>query len=192
MALGWLSASGIPARGWTCGYCGKEVGGDQGYRRENSDDSKFIYICPRCQNPTAFIKDDGGYLFSQYPDAPYGSNVTHLPHEIASLYSEIRRCIQYTAYTSAVLSIRKLLMHIAVERGAEPNERFVTYVKYLDDNHFIPPDCKPWVEKMKDAGNEATHEIVLVDERDAKRLLDFTEMLLRFLYEFPGKLSDVE
>lgn len=35
-------------------------------------------------------------------------------------------------------------------------------------------------------GNEATHEIVVMSETDAKEILVFTEMLLKFVYEFPA------
>ena len=35
-------------------------------------------------------------------------------------------------------------------------------------------------------GNEATHEIAVMGEQDAKELISFIEMLLRFIYEFPS------
>ena len=188
MALGWLSTSQLDNLGWTCGYCGKVVGGNVGYQRDRGpDNSKLIYICPHCENPTAFIMNEsGGY--DQYPGSIYGHEVDGLPKSVAALYGEVRRCVQYAAYTSAVLAMRKLLMHVAVERGAEENRSFLSYIDFLDENHWIPPSGREWVDAIRKSGNEATHEIVIANEDDAKQLLDFSEMLLRIVYEFPLKV----
>ena len=187
MALGWYKTSEIGSRGWTCGYCGKAVGGNVGYHRDPSTDvSRVIYICPHCQNPTAFVASDGGV--EQIPGPVCGHEVGGLPASVAALYGEVRRCVQYNAMTSAVLSMRKLLMHVAVEQGAEPNKSFVSYVDYLAENGWIPPNGREWVDALRKGGNEATHEIALADGDEAMRLLDFTEMLLKFVYEFPARM----
>lgn len=192
MALGWLDTSPVDRKGWTCGYCGKNVGGDVGYVRESEmldrGAHKIIYICPHCENPTAFIEGDGG-IIQQVPNATYGADVESLPSAIHDLYQEVRRCMQYTAYTSAVLAMRKMLMHVAVDCGAPGNKRFVEYVNYLDESHYIPPNAREWVDAIRKMGNEATHEIVIVSELDAKNLLDFSEMLLKIVYEFPARIA---
>lgn len=187
MSLGWYSASQLANHGWTCGYCGRVVGGSVGYRREGGATDKLVYICPHCENPTAFIMNESGE-YDQYPGSVYGHEVDGLPKSVAVLYGEVRRCVQYTAYMSAVLAMRKLLVHIAVERGAEENRSFVSYIDFLDENHWIPPSGREWVDTIRKSGNEATHEIVLANEDDAKQLLDFSEMLLRIVYEFPMKI----
>ena len=191
MALGWHNTNRNDKLGWTCGYCGKDVGGDIGFTRESGyDNGDRIYICPKCERPTAFVFMDGGTV--QVPGAPYGVGVRHVPDEVNAVYSEARRCIQCTAYTSAVLALRKLLMHVAVDRGAEPDQPFVKYVDFLESNHYIPPDGREWADALRKMGNDATHEIKVMGETDAKRLLDFAEMLLKFVYEFPARVHDTE
>jgi len=76
-------------------------------------------------------------------------------------------------------------MHIAVDLGAKKNQGFTYYVEYLASNGYVPPNGKPWVDHIKDLGNEANHEIRLMTAEEAHRLLTFVEMLLIFLYEFP-------
>ncbi len=188
MALGWESTVNVGSRGWTCGYCGKNVGGSVGYRHRVGDavGDKLVYICPHCENPTAFIMGDDGE-FEQYPGAVRGNEVGSLPESVGALYEEVRRCIQYTAYTSAVLSMRKLLMHVAVDKGAAENLGFVEYVEYLESNGWIPPTGREWVDEIRKAGNEAAHEIDLVTEADACDLLDLVEMTLRIVYELPAR-----
>jgi len=76
-------------------------------------------------------------------------------------------------------------MNIAVSQGAKEGLEFIKYVNYLSDKGYIPPNGKHWVDHIRKKGNEATHEIALMKENDAKELMAFTEMLLRFVYEFP-------
>ena len=80
---------------------------------------------------------------------------------------------------------RKMLMNIAVGEGAQEGLSFVGYVEYLADKGFIPPNGKAWVDYVRKRGNEANHEIALMGEADARALITFVEMLLRFVYEFP-------
>ncbi len=190
--MGWANATQIDSLSWGCGYCGKTVGGDKGYYykaspRDEKRPEKLIYICPYCENPTAFIQDDAG--LKQIPGAIHGNDVSELPLTVKTLYDEVRRCVQYTAYTAAVLSMRKLLVHIAVDKGAKENKPFIYYIEFLDDNHWIPPSGNQWVDSIRKAGNEAAHEIVILSEHEARQLLDFTEMLLKIIYEFPMKLQ---
>lgn len=189
MALGWQSTCENEPMGWTCGYCGKSVGGNVGYRRSQaSSDDKAIYICPHCQRPTVFLTEPG--RVEQIPAPVCGHEVGSLPSSVASLYSEVRRCVQYNANTAAVLAMRKLLMNVAVQKGAEPNGSFLSYIDYLSDSGWITPGSRAWVDAIRRAGNEATHEIAIMDAAAARRLLDFTEMLLRLVYEFPAKLDE--
>jgi hypothetical protein len=80
-------------------------------------------------------------------------------------------------------------MHIAVDKGAKEDLSFLGYVEYLDEKHFIPPDGKTWVDEIRKTGNQANHEIIIMTKDDAIKLLTFTEMLLRFIYEFPALMA---
>lgn len=112
-----------------------------------------------------------------------------MPPDVASVYNEARECTSDRAFTAAVLACRKLLMHIAVERGAEAGKSFAHYVDYLAKKHFVPPGSEKWIDRIRTTGNEANHEIVLMKQGDAEDLINFLEMLLKFMYEFPGKIG---
>ena len=186
MALGWHNTTGIKETKWTCGYCGAGVGGSVGYRDE--DDADHIYICPNCQKPTAFIFD--GNETKQIPSACFGAVIKNLPEEIYTLYEEVKRCVQYTAYTSAVMAMRTLIMHVAVDKGAKTGLLFVSYINYLDAENWIPRSGKEWVDIVRKVGNQAAHEIAIVDRKTAVRLLKFVEMLLQIIYEFPAEVAE--
>jgi hypothetical protein len=182
----WDGLQALGPRIYTCGYssCGNLVAADRGWihKTRAGQIDCFIYICPNCKRPT-FVEGD-----TQLPGASLGNEVKHLPPEIHNIWSEIRTSTSHSAFTAAVLIGRKLLMHIAVGQNAKTGLNFVEYVNYLVDNHYAPPNSKVWVDKIRTHGNEATHEIVLKTKEDAEEILTFLEMLLKFIYEFPGRV----
>lgn len=186
----WDGIQTLPTKIYKCGYssCGIEVGADKGWSHKNANNPAqidgFIYAYPLCKNPTFF--DLSGNM--QFPGVSLGGDVRHLPSEIQSIWAEIRTSTSHSAYTAAVLTGRKLLMHIAVEQGANTGLSFVQYVDHLVDNHYAPPNSRSWVDKIRTHGNEATHEILLKTKNDADEILTFLEMLLKFIYEFPSRI----
>jgi len=187
----WYSLQTIRNKSFICGYCSDKVSSNQGYplNRRSSGHSSIqqiggIYICPNCLGPT-FFPPSG----ARYPVPALGTPVSHVPNELNALYEEARRCTSQSCFTAAVQLCRKMLMNIAVHQGAKEGLKFIEYVNYLSDNGFIPPNGKHWVDHIRKKGNEATHEIALMKETDAKELLVFTEMLLKFIYEFPSMVA---
>lgn len=180
---------------YICGYCGILVSSDKGYplyslrkdRYSNNRESGLlggVFICSNCESPT-FIFDD-----KQIPGPIIGSDIKFLPDQIEEIYNEIRKNISNNAHTSAVLLSRKLLMHIAVEEGAQENLKFVEYINYLEENNFLPPKSYNWVDKIREKGNEANHEIIIMTNEDSRILLIFIEMILRYIYMFPQYIEE--
>ena len=80
-------------------------------------------------------------------------------------------------------------MYIGCQKGAKEGESFVYYIDYLDENRYIPPDGREWVDKIRKLGNAATHKLETKTEEEAKLAIDFTGMLLKFIYEMPALLK---
>ncbi len=184
----WRVLQDLPNGAFVCGYCNTSVSSVKGYKLGAQSDGSglqigAIYICPNCGGPVFFTPNN------HYMPAPLlGNSVQHVPNDLNELYEEARRCTGESCYTAAVLLCRKMLMNIAVEQGASDGLRFIEYVNYLSDEGFTPPNGKHWVDHIRKKGNEATHEIALMNENDARELLIFVEMLLRFIYEFPNMI----
>ena len=177
----WHNTQAPGSRQFTCGHCNNLVASSVGYFSSNLA-TRVIYLCPHCDKPTYF---DG---LVPMPGVPFGMPVAHLPPEVENLYMEARRCSSASAYTASVLLCRKLLMNIAVSLGAKAGDTFASYVEYLATAGYVPPNGKAWVDHIRKKGNEATHEIVIMQQQDAQDLLLFLEMLLKFIYEFPKKV----
>ena len=118
--------------------------------------------------------------------------MNNTPSEVETLYNEARNCTSCNSYTASVLCCRKLLMNIAVSKGADEGLNFIKYIEYLSDKNFIPPNGKDWVDHIRTKGNEATHEISIMKKEDAEELITFIEMLLKFIYEFPATIKRIK
>lgn len=180
----WYGLQDISSEQYTCGYCGRDISSQKAYYALDGNRNKHgrIYICHHCNKPTYFTASG-----NQTPGAVLGGNVEHLPADISALYTEIRQSTTTSSYTAAVLAARKLLMHIAVALGAETGKKFITYVNYLAENGYTPPNAKVWVDQIRNLGNDANHEIVIMNESQANSVIKFIEMLLKYNYEFPAE-----
>jgi Domain of unknown function (DUF4145) len=184
----------MPAKSWTCGYCCLVVAGNLGYYRNDAQpgnplqlnqfptQANRLMICPNCEKPTYF---EGNM---QIPGVAFGAEVGHLPADVSGLYKEARNCVAVNAFTASVLATRKLLMNVAVAQGAKANGSFQSYVNFLAENGYVPPNAKGWVDHIRNKGNEATHEIPPPSADDATNLLTFMEMILKLVFEFPNRV----
>jgi Domain of unknown function (DUF4145) len=80
-------------------------------------------------------------------------------------------------------------MNIAVQHGAKEGLTFAKYIDYLEETGYVPPNGKAWVDQIRQKGNEATHEIKVMTSQEANQIMNFTAMLLQFVYEFPAMLE---
>jgi hypothetical protein len=164
--------------GFTCGFCGRDAAPSKMY--QDVHQRAFIYICPACTQPT-FIGHG-----VQVPSVRMGREINGITStDIATLYNEARDCTSAGAFNATVMICRKILMNLAVQHGAEENKNFLHYVDHLTNQGFVPPQGRKWVDAIRTKGNEANHEIALMDIKDAQLILHFTEALLRFNYEMP-------
>jgi len=181
----WQKTDNLGSKTFVCGHCGNSIASQIGYYGTTGQTrTATIYICHQCNKPTFFYQDE------QVPGAQFGQVVKHIPDaNVEKLYDEARTCYTVNAFTSSVMCCRKLLMNLAVSEGADEGKSFVEYVNYLNDNNFIPPKGKAWVDAIRKLGNEANHSIEFKTPEEARLIITFTEMLLKFIYEMPGLLG---
>jgi hypothetical protein len=176
----WNGPGVLTSVSFVCGYCGDKVGASQGYASNVSNYK--IAICPTCNKPT-FLEGS-----KATPARAFGSPVAHVPEKVSQIYEEARRCMTVNSPTCAVLALRTLLAHIAVERGAKAGLSFQAYVKYLTENGFAPAGSGGWVDSIRERGNEAAHDLEIMNHEQAEQVISFAEMILKFLYEFPARV----
>lgn len=188
----WKNCQDLPSKSFICGFCNNLVSSKEWYKVifehwSMSQFSWWIYICPWCRWPNFNVPTNGEWIPWYLP----WEHVDNVPQDIFLLYHEARKCCKELCYTASVLVCRKILMNLAVNQGAKEWQKFIEYIEYLSDRWYIPPNGKWWVDHIRKKGNEATHEIQHMTKQDAEDLINFTQMLLVFIYEFPSRVPQI-
>ena len=163
---------------YVCGHCDTNVSGAVVSRYQNGEGIISWLLCPNCAEGS--VRTSNG---STYPGAAFGPSILGLPDPVAKSYAEARACIQANALTACELICRKILMHVAVDKGAAEGESFAAYLTYLETQGFVTPPMTKWVALIREHGNLATHRIEIPDRQRAEGTIIFTAELLRLVYE---------
>lgn len=169
---------------FTCGNCGRLV---NGFVIAKFNENVWLF-CPSCKRGSIHFRDAKVI----YPAVLFGPYIQGLPEEVAEAYDEARRSMSANAVVGAELLCRKILMHVAVDKGAKEGGSFESYIDYLEKAGFITPTMKPWVDLIRQHGNMATHTLEKPDEERAKHTITFTAELLRVVYEMEFLAKKVE
>mgnify|MGYP001575771983 CR=1 FL=1 len=175
----WEHLQTVQTEPFSCGYCSHDVSSDKGLATVYGH--AFVRICPQCNGPT-FFSPDG----NQWPGPRQGGTITNLAKEVEAVYEEARASLSVHAFTGSVMLCRKILMNVAVNKGAVEGLQFAAYVEWLIKEGYAPKGSDDWLEYIKDRGNEANHLIVPMTYADAIGVLRFTEQLLRNVFELPN------
>jgi len=116
-----------------------------------------------------------------------------LPVADQTLWEEARVCLAAGANVAAAMVCRKLLLHVAVahglpaknDKGWAPN--FAQAIAHLEAEGLITRKMRPWVDRIKEVGNDATHEVTAVSAEQALDVATFMEQLLVLAYELDAK-----
>jgi len=163
---------------FTCARCERDVSGAVVARAKSATDVVKWLQCPHCGDGAVQRIDK-----NIYPGVRFGVKLEGLPGEVEGAYTEARNCMGADAYGACELVCRKILMCVAVEKGAKEGESFSGYLTYLGEKGFITDAMMGWVEIIKKNGNKAAHKIERVDKERAESTIMFTAELLRIVYE---------
>ncbi|MBM2824859.1 MAG: uncharacterized protein HW402_523 [Dehalococcoidales bacterium] len=162
---------------YLCAHCNTMTSGLVVARYYYSGLNVDWLICTGCGHGS--VLDNGNI----YPNSKFGPIIEGLPKEVLQTYEEARRCFSVSAFTACELICRKILMHVAVDKGAKENEAFTYYLSKLGEQGYITPPMTQWVALISKHGGKATHLIETPDRKRAESTLMFTAELLRLIYE---------
>lgn len=178
----WSGIQMLEEKQYTCGYCSVTVGPNRGYVYRNEFEEhivkQIIYICPNCNQPTHYNLNNK----TQTPSPVFGEEVDRLPSDIERLYNQARRCYSIGAFDAIAMISRKIIMNTAVFEGAKEKMSFIEYVNFLDEDNLVSKNAKKWLNKLRELGNEANHEIKAITKIQAEEALKFVAILLKNVF----------
>lgn len=166
---------------FTCGHCGRDGSAAVIAHHNPGGSSGTRWLqCTTCGEGSVHSEGQIKYL---YPGVAPGPFIEGLPKDVGDAYEEARRCMSVDAFTACEGLCRKILMHVAVEKGAKEGETFASYITSLEKAGYVTPPMKPWVDLIRQHGNQAQHLLPATDQGRAEATLMFTAELLRLTYE---------
>jgi hypothetical protein len=166
---------------YTCGSCGAVVSGavvaEYTRVKDNQQQQVRWLLCTDCGVGSTANGD------TIVPGSAFGPTIEGLPDDVRAAYDEARRCMQASSFTGAEPLSRKILMHVAVEKGAKEGDKFAAYLAHLEKEGYVTPPMRSWVGLIRDNGNAATHKLATPDRQRAESTVMFTAELLRLVYE---------
>jgi hypothetical protein len=186
----WDNLSGFSSRAFICWNCNQKVASQKAYFtiKRAYDGTKYgslIYICPHCNAPV-LIDDKKNEVLLPLP----GIEIKNIPENLKLVYNEIRKCMQNNCINGAIMLMRKLIMHIAVEEGDIEGRKFEQYVDFLCTSGIVPKKSKNKADSVRTLGNSTNHEIENRSLEEAQNCFEFIELLLKVNYEFADQEED--
>jgi hypothetical protein len=168
-----------------CPYCATRVRAESDTRIFDTDSGSIkyhIHKCPECFMPIIIGLD--GNIIPQSQVLPF-EDVRYLPVRIEKLYNECRKSYGNECFHATIMVARSLLMHVAVDKGATSNLKFIQYIDYLETEGYISKHNRNWVDKIRITGNQYIHELDEATSEEANIVMIFIKQLLGNVYEMP-------
>ena len=160
---------------WKCSNCMRGVCGETRYGVPRSGEFKFSYF-------------DKIYPAQASAEAP-----RYTPESIADDFYEAKTSLQHRNIKSACIMARSAIESAVVNFGATKGG-LANKIKELAANHTITQSLADWADEVKEIGNDATHMAergsAPPTKEDAEDAVQFTEMLLFYLYTVPGMIAE--
>jgi ribosomal protein S27AE len=174
-----------------CPNCGGAQAAVVAYTADHSERPRVTW--GRCVNCFRGFVVNG---FDMSPSALPLNDVRGLDGDTRQAWVEVRNCLSVGATTAAVHMCRKILFHVAVEKGLDAkNDKgraptFIACIEHLQEHGYVTPPMARWVTKIKDVGNEAAHELAPIPVDQAELVATFTMQLLILTYQMPSMLAE--
>jgi hypothetical protein len=156
-----------------------------------------LLMCPVCKDVTLYRRtwcsEDGPY---DEPEEkilfPYVTRKSgNIPPKIYSAYSAAIKVRRIDGAICA-LSLRRTLEMMCKDRGVEGYDLY-TKLKQLSDEGVLPPILSEMGDILKLLGNAAAHgDDAEFDEDVVLAIVDFTQIILDYVYNIPASLRDVQ
>ena len=169
--------------------------------QDDDDSLLMVYTCANCGYPniaelhpssSVFDGIDIDDVVRWLPVEPIGKLYSDVPSEIASVASEVHKCLQIGAYRAAVTLSRTALEGIVAEQedGATSGKLLYQRIQALADSGKLKSRTADAATAIRLCGNASVHEPTTEIDRDfAGIVVEVLDSVIDDLYTNPGLVS---
>lgn len=114
----------------------------------------------------------------------------HTPDNIARFYEQGMLSLAAGSYDAAGSMFRKTLDTGLKNKFPEIEGTLFARIKEAASNGKLTPDLAEWADRIRLEGNQAVHDDEPYTADQAKELQIFAELVVRYLFELPGRLAE--
>ena len=197
-----------------CYFCGNETLMNlvANHKEDYADEQELVdgynwaklFICPVCKKVTYLeeryfsedfcINEKGHMVPSITNEILYPINTFDggkLPAHVQKSYEAALK-IRKIDSSMCLIALRKTLEIICNEKGAK-GKNLWEKLRYLSDEHILPPALKDASIITKDYGNIGAHDhTIYISDYEVNTLVEFVKYILDYLYVIPAKLERMQ
>lgn len=160
----------------------------------NPSDVSFSWIVVRCRNPKCqqlvLVSEDQGVIKNLYPLGSFEIDITiQVDQEIRSDFKEAGLCIGAGCYKASMVMSRRVLQRCLKEQGCM-QRNLTDAIDYAIKEGILRKPFHKIATEIRQYGNLGAHpddeQLVNVNEKSAKQVLDFVRLLIHDFYEVPA------
>lgn len=171
----------------------REIGG---FGKMELEHEYFIAQCAGCDYVSLvnIVFCEGSYQTYQYPEPTKKeydglfldqNELFEVPEEISDLYQEVTQAYKNQTPILCGVGLRILVEAICLDQEIE-GYNLVEKIKALKNEGLISQQELPILDKLREIGNAAAHEIKAMQEDTLKHALLIINHIIRSIYILPG------
>ncbi|MFT8699263.1 DUF4145 domain-containing protein [Acetobacter orientalis] len=146
-------------------------------------------------NLRQFIK-----IIKIWPEAPKPKAFQFLPPQVNAAMNDAEKARSVGTPNRMVRGAYRTVIDVATqhvfeenlpsfEKGTNSKQNLNNRINMLASAHFLTPSIKDWAHGIRHITNEDVHTSNAVSEEEVAEIAEFTDMLLQYLFELPGRVE---
>lgn len=164
------------------------------YEREQQEKQRLI---------TPANLGQGTVILGIWPEAPKPKRFDHLPPEVNVAMRDAEDARASGTPNRLVRGAYRTVIDVATQHifaanldafkpGTSPDQKLNNRIDMLTSKHFLTPSLRDWAHSIRFITNEDVHTSSPVSNEEVTEIAEFTDMLLQYLFELPGRVKQAK
>lgn len=191
----------------TCAFCGEKGNFERAFHehKQKPNSSKRlnfdVYKCKNCMGFVHVLWSAGEFSsglrgLHAFKILPWAIGKVepseNWPDDVQRYWTQAKESLKGESWDAAAIMARSALQVTMRDKGAE-GKNLWGEIENLASKGILPPLMKDWSHEIRELGNDSAHpdpKAPPTDPQDARDIVEFLDLLLLYLYDFPKQISE--